>query len=217
MLIDEIMSSTVITVKEEQSLLEVREVMANHNLRRIPVVNDIGCLKGIVTDGDVARSAPSDATTLSKYEANYLLSKLKVKDVMTKAVVTVRKGDAVETCAYLLYKNKIGALPVVDENGKVCGIVTDTNVFKVLVDIMGYTQNSTKITIDSADKVGVLADIAQIFKTRGVNIISVITRSTGEVSREIIIRADLTNAMDLVEEIREAGFNITDISTLKVK
>lgn len=217
MFIEEIMSTKLFTIKEEQSLLELRELMLNNNLRRVPVVNDVGCLKGIVTDGDVARCAPSDASTLSKYEANYLLGKLKVKDVMTKAVVTLKKTDAVETGAYLLYKNKIGALPVVDENGKVCGIVTDTDVFKVLVSIMGYASNSTKITIDSTDKVGVIADIANIFKNRGVNIISVITRSTGGENREIMIRADLTNAMDIIEEIREAGFTITDISTLKVK
>lgn len=217
MVIEEIMTSVVTTINENQSLLEVRELMANHNLRRVPVVDDIGCLKGMITDGDVMRAAPSDATTLSKYEANYLLGKFKVKDLMTKAVITVKKLDAVETAAYLLYKNKINALPVIDENGKICGIVTDTDIFKVLVDIMGYAQNSTKITIASADEVGVLADITKIFKDRGVNVISVITRTTKEDSREIIMRADLTNAMDIIEEIREAGFDVIDISTLKVQ
>lgn len=217
MIVADIMTNVVTVVQEEQSLLEVRELMISKNLRRVPVVNANGCLRGIVTDGDVKRAAPSDATTLSKYEANYLLGKLQVKDIMTKAVITAKKIDAVETSAYMLYKDKIDALPVIDEENRVCGIVTDTDIFKVLVDLMGYAQNSTKITIDSADKVGVLADITKIFKDRGVNVISILTRSTGEVQREIIIRADLTNAMDIIEEIREAGFNVTDISTLKVQ
>ena len=136
MQVSDIMTPKVITINEEKSLLEVRELMANNNLRRVPVVNDIGCLRGIVTDGDVSRSAPSAASTLSKYEANYLLGKLKVKDIMKKAVITVKKNDAIETIAYLLYKNKIGAIPVIDENSKVCGIVSDTDVFKVLMDIL---------------------------------------------------------------------------------
>jgi len=144
------------------------------------------------------------------------MGKLKVKDIMKKTVITVKANDAIETIAYLLYKNKIGAIPVIDENSKVCGIVSDTDVFKVLVDILGYAQNSTKITIDATDKVGVLAELADIFKKRGVNIISIVTREMGGTTREILIRADLTNSMDIIEEIRDAGFNITDISTLKV-
>ena len=216
MQVSDIMTPKVITINETQSLLEVRELMANNNLRRVPVVNDIGVLKGIITDGDVSRSAPSDASTLSKYEANYLMGKLKVKDIMKKTVITVKANDAIETIAYLLYKNKIGAIPVIDENSKVCGIVSDTDVFKVLVDILGYAQNSTKITIDATDKVGVLAELADIFKKRGVNIISIVTREMGGTTREILIRADLTNSMDIIEEIRDAGLNITDISTLKV-
>ena len=115
-----------------------------------------------------------------------------------------------------MYKNQFGAIPVIDENSKVCGIVSDTDVFKVLVDILGYAQNSTKITIDATDKVGVLAELADIFKKRGVHIISIVTREMGGTTREILIRADLTNSMDIIEEIRDAGFNITDISTLKV-
>ena len=216
MLVEEFMSSEVVTIGETRSVLEVRELVLNRNHRRIPVVDDVKRIKGIVTDGDVARTTPSDASTLSKYEANYILGKLKVKDIMTKDVITVCKTDGMELAAFKLFKHKIGALPVVDEDNKLCGIISDADVFKVFVDLMGYAQTSTKVTIDATDKVGVLADIAQIFKGRGVNIISVITRNVGGNKREIILRADLTNSMDIIEEIRDAGFNITDISTLKV-
>lgn len=216
MQVKDFMTKKVITIGEDQSVLELRELMANNNLRRIPVVDDIKRLKGIVTDGDVSRSSPSDASTLSKYEANYILGRLKVKDIMTKAVVTVNDTDGIEIVAYKLYNHKIGAVPVIDDNNKLCGIIADADVFKIFVDIMGYAQTSTKLTIDASDKVGVLADIANIFKNRGVNIISVLTREMGQGRSEILIRADLTNAMDIIEEIREAGFNITDISTLKV-
>ena len=121
----------------------------------------------------------------------------------------------IEEAAYQLYTNKIGALPVVDVDNKLCGIVTDSDVFKAFVDIMGFAKTSTKITVDVTDKVGVFADIANIFKQRGINIISAVTRSTGPDSAEIMIRADLTHGLDIIEEIRQAGYTIKDISTVK--
>ena len=81
---------------------------------------------------------------LDRYEANYLLGKLKVSDIMTKSVWTVRESDSVETAAYLLYTHKVGALPVVDGTNHITGIISDTDIFKAFVDIMGYNQTSTK-------------------------------------------------------------------------
>lgn len=217
MQIKEFMSKNVVTVKEDQSLLEVQNIMAEHNYRRVPVVDDIKRIKGILTAGDVGRATPSDASTLSKYEANYILGKLKIKDLMTKNVVTVGENEDLERAAYLMYQNKFGVLPVVDADNKLCGIVADSDILKVFVDILGYATSSTKITIDVTDKVGVIADLGNIFKNRGVNIISVLSRVVNGNNKEVMIRADLTNAMDIVQEIRDAGYNITDVSTIKVQ
>ncbi len=216
MLIQELMTTEVKTVGADQSLLEIRELLLNHNLRRIPVVDSDGRLKGIITDGDVARATPSDASTLDRYEENYLLGKLKVKDLMTKAVVTVKAKDGVETAAYLMYKFKIGALPVVDDTNKVVGIISDTDLFKAFVGLLGYAKTSTKITIDTQDRVGVLADLTKIFKDNGINIISVLTRKIGPKRAAIAVRANLTGRMDIIQTIRDAGFVIIDISTTKV-
>ena len=150
---------------------------------------------GIVTDGDVSRATPSDASVLDRYEANYLLGKLKVSDIMTKSVWTVRESDSVETAAYLLYTHKVGALPVVDGTNHITGIISDTDIFKAFVDIMGYNQTSTKVVIDTKDKVGVIAELSQIFTERGVNIISILSRTLAGDEREVTIRADLTQAM----------------------
>ena len=174
MRIKEIMTPTVISIRSDQSLLEVRELMLSNNLRRIPVTDKEGLLMGIVTDGDVSRATPSDASVLDRYEANYLLGKLKVSDIMTKSVWTVRESDSVETAAYLLYTHKVGALPVVDGTNHITGIISDTDIFKAFVDIMGYNQTSTKVVIDTKDKVGVIAELSQIFTERGVNILSLI-------------------------------------------
>ena len=106
-------------------------------------------------------------SVLDRYEANYLLGKLKVSDIMTKSVWTVRESDSVETAAYLLYTHKVGALPVVDGTNHITGIISDTDIFKAFVDIMGYNQTSTKVVIDTKDKVGVIAELSQIFTERG--------------------------------------------------
>ena len=172
---------------------------------------------GIVTDGDVSRATPSDASVLDRYEANYLLGKLKVSDIMTKSVWTVRESDSVETAAYLLYTHKVGALPVVDGTNHITGIISDTDIFKAFVDIMGYNQTSTKVVIDTKDKVGVIAGLSQIFTERGVNIISILSRTLAGDEREVTIRADLTQAMDIVERIRDAGYDIKEVSTLRVE
>ena len=107
MLVKEFMSTEVVTIAEDKNMLEVRELMRSSDKRRLPVVDDISRVRGIITDADVSRTSPTDATTLSRYEANYLLGKLKVRDVMTKNVITVHYDAGVEDAAYLLYKNKI--------------------------------------------------------------------------------------------------------------
>ena len=122
MLVKEFMTKDVITTNEDKNMLEVRELMRNTDKRRLPVVDDINRVRGIITDADVSRTSPTDATTLSRYEANYLLGKLKVHDVMTKNVITVHEDSGVEDAAYMLYKNKINALPVVNDENKLCGI-----------------------------------------------------------------------------------------------
>ena len=216
MLVKEFMSTEVVTIAEDKNMLEVRELMRSSDKRRLPVVDDISRVRGIITDADVSRTSPTDATTLSRYEANYLLGKLKVRDVMTKNVITVHYDAGVEDAAYLLYKNKINALPVVDDDNKLCGIITDSDIFRAFVDIMGLARTSTRITIDVTDKVGVIADIGGMFRDQGINIISVVTKRNDADTTELTIRADLSqHGMDIIEQIREAGYDVTDISTVK--
>jgi acetoin utilization protein AcuB len=218
MLVKDIMTVDVITISEDKTMLEAQELMKGHNIRRVPVVDDIKRVLGIITDGDVGRASPSEASTLSRYEANYLLSRFKVKDVMTKEVITVRANSGLEDVAGLMFKNKINSLPVVDDKGCLCGIVTDSDLFRAMVQIFGLDRNCTRITIDCTDKVGVLANIGKMFADRGINIISVTTRREADGSHtEVTVAADLSaSGMDVIEDIREAGYNVTDISTVKV-
>lgn len=219
MLVNQFMTANVVTIDAEKNILEAREYMRCKGLRRIPVVDDIGRVRGIITNSDINRSCPSEATTLSRYEASYLLSKLRVQDVMSKNVITVKDNAGVEDAAYLLYQYKINALPVLNEEGKLCGIITDSDIFRAFVEVMGLARNSTRITIDVTDKIGVVAEVGGMFRDHGINIISIVSMpgigDEDNPKSELTIRADLTNhGLDIIQMLRDAGYEVTDISTV---
>ena len=219
MLVKDIMTSHVYTINQNQTLLELQGLMSDDNIRRVPVLNDAGQVVGIITDRDVKLASPSEASTLSRYEASYLLSRIKVKDVMTRNVKTVYATADLADVAALMYRDHIASVPVMDEENNLCGIVTDSDVFRALVDIFGLGQSASRITLDASDRPGVLAEIAKMFADRGINIISCVT-STSKVQgeAEVTITADLSQVgLGIVEEIREAGFNVTNITTSKAR
>lgn len=214
MLVKDFMTPVVITVKEDQSMLEARELMRGKDLRSLPVVDDIKRIRGIITAEDVGKASPSEGSTLSRYEANYLLGRLKVRDVMSRSVVTVNADDSIEYVAYNLYKTKVNALPVVDDVGKLCGIISQNDVFRAFVEIMSVDKPCTRISFVVKDQVGVLADVATLFKENNANIISLLCKANEDGTTEITIRAVLANGMDIIEQLREAGYEVTDIMSI---
>ena len=215
MLVKDIMTSDVVTVGEDQSMLEAREILRGKNLVSLPVTDDLKRIRGIITVDDIGKASPSDSSTLSRYEANYLLGRLKVKDVMRRTVVTVDADDTIEFVAYKLYKYRVNALPVVNKENRLCGIVSRSDIFRSIVEMMGMNRNCLRITIEAPDKVGVVAEISNIMKEDGINIISLVTKQNGDGTAEVTIRAALNNnGMDIIEQIREAGYVVSDVMTL---
>ena len=215
MLVKDIMTSDVVTVGEDQSMLEAREILRGKNLVSLPVTDDLKRIRGIITVDDIGKASPSDSSTLSRYEANYLLGRLKVKDVMRRTVVTVDADDTIELVAYKLYKYRVNALPVVNKENRLCGIVSRSDIFRSIVEMMGMNRNCLRITIEAPDKVGVVAEISNIMKDDGINIISLVTKQNGDGTAEVTIRAALNNnGMDIIEQIREAGYVVSDVMTL---
>ena len=128
------MTTDVVSVGPDTSLLKVGKLMKDHHIRRIPVVDDNGQVVGIISDRDVRDASPSKATTLDMYEMHYLLAELKAKNIMTAKPITVKPTDTVEQAALIMLDNKVGGLPVVDDAGKLVGIISDHDVFKAMVD-----------------------------------------------------------------------------------
>ena len=207
------MTKNPMTVTADTKVDEVAHLMKKHNFRRLPVVDD-GKLVGFLSDSDLMRVAPSPATTLSRYEINSLLAKICVRDIMKKDVVSVNVDATIEEAALIMYKNKIGGMPVVSNMGAVVGVITETDIFKTFVDVMGLADGKTRITLEVTDKIGVVKDIAEIFGQAGVSIDSLITCKKEDNKYEIVIRGDINNIDDIKAKLEAKGYKV--IHTVKI-
>ena len=170
MFVGERMSRPVIAVTPEDSINEILAMFRNEHIRRAPVMKE-GKLVGIVSERDLLNASPSSATTLSVWELNYLISKVKVKNVMTKKVITVDADTPIEEAAKIMADKKIGGLPVVSA-GKVVGMITETDLFKILLELMGARQKATRVTVTVPDQPGELAKITRAIANNGGDFIS---------------------------------------------
>ena len=132
LLVKDWMKIEVISAPPKMGMLKGHKLMREHKIRRLPIVKPDGELIGIVTRSDIRRAEPSEATTLNVWEMNYLLAELKLSDIMTKKPITIHAEDTIKTAAIRLHENKIGALPVVDENKHIIGIVTESDMMRYL-------------------------------------------------------------------------------------
>ena len=210
MFVEQRMTANPITITSTATIADASELMRTNKFRRLPVVDD-GKLVGLVTDRDLREVAPSPATTLSIFELNYLLAKMQIKDIMQQKVITIQPDATVEEAALLLYNNRIGGLVVVDANGVVTGVITETNIFKCFVDIMGLIEGKTRLTIEVTDKIGVLNEITKVFSELGINISSMVTYTLPDGKKEMVIRADITDTTDLSKRLATLGYPIKHI------
>ena len=144
------------TAAEDTSFEEALHIMKEKKIRRLPIVSKNGRLSGIVVQKDLFSASPSAATSLSVFEVHYLLSKLKMKDVMTKRVVTVGDDCPLEEAARIMVDYKIGCLPIT-KDGKLLGIITETDIFKTFVEILGGRTKGLRLTLDVTERKGELA------------------------------------------------------------
>ncbi len=201
------MTKNPLTVNPEARIDDAMAMMKRSKVRRLPVVQE-GRLVGFLTRQDLAMVAPSPATTLSKFEIRELLGKIKVKDVMSTNVISITADATIEEAALMMAQNKIGSLPVVSEVGAVVGVITDTDIFRTFVDIMGLAEGKTRITINVMDKVGVIEDIAGIFAGEGLNIDSLVTCNKGNGVYEILIRGDFDDVDSVNAKLIQHGYDV---------
>jgi acetoin utilization protein AcuB len=176
------MTTDVITAGEDTPMMKASIIMKEKKIRSLPVLNKKGKLVGIVTDNDLRDASPSKATTLDMYELNYLLSTIKVSSIMTKNLVFVKPDETIEFAAILMLENKISALPVVNHNRSLVGIITQTDIFKALMSITGIYTSGVQFALSLEDRPGSIQEAADVIRRHGGRIVSIL--STHELAEE---------------------------------
>jgi acetoin utilization protein AcuB len=174
MLVNKRMSSPVITITPETTFQEAVDLIHKEHIRRLPVVDKHGKLVGIVTEHDLMKASPSDATTLDVYEIRNMMSRLSVERIMVRDVITVDDDCPVEEAARLMVDHKISGLPVM-RAGQLVGIITETNLFKMFLEMLGAREPGLRVTVAMSKAPGQLAKLARAIFDAGGNIISMST------------------------------------------
>jgi acetoin utilization protein AcuB len=178
MLVRNWMSKDVITIDVADSMQHAVNLLKQHNIRMLPVMEK-GKLVGILTDRDLKKASASDATTLDVHELFYLLSKLKVQNIMTKDPITVPQDYTVEETAEVLLKNKISGAPVVDQNGEVVGTITQTDLFKVIIALTGIGNRGIQFAFQLDDRAGSIKEVADVIRKYGGRMVSILSSYEG--------------------------------------
>jgi acetoin utilization protein AcuB len=203
------MTKNPITVDSETLVLDAQRMMKENNIRRLPVV-DKGKLVGIVTQHDLLQASPSPATSLSIHELNYLLAKMKVKEVMKKNPFTLTPDTPFEEALRIGQDKKIGSFPVMDK-GKLVGIITESDTVRFLTRALGLREEGSRVTIEGlGGKFGDLEKIIAIANQHQTIILSMISLPRPEKKDwMIVLRLKTTDPDPIVRDFKKAGFNVT--------
>jgi len=208
MLVKHRMQTDPVTIRKEDTLRFAADMLKDKRIRTLPVVENRKVI-GVVTDRDVRQAWASSATSLETRELYYLLEKVRVEEIMTKHPATVTPETTIEDAAKLLHDRKIGGLPVVDEKGLLMGIITETDILEVLLEVMGMGEESARIEVILNDTPGQLAEITKIVKNHNVNILSVVTgKSKDPGKRACVLRLKTTELEEIKKEIAGEGFEV---------
>ena len=211
MLVGERMTKDPVVIHDDTPIDEAMKVMRDNKVRRLPVLNKKGALVGIVSERDLLYASPSPATSLSIYELHYLLSKIKVASVMTKEVITVTEDTPLEEAARIMADNKIGGLPVVSD-GELVGIITETDLFKIFLELLGAREMGVRLTMLVPDEKGMLAKVTGKIAELGGNIVSLGTFLGEDPTNALLtIKVQDVEEKDLVKAMEPLAMEMVDV------
>jgi acetoin utilization protein AcuB len=183
MLVSEYMTPNPMSVKEDSSILETAELMKEHKVRRFPVLRDDELI-GIVTDRDLRSAAPSQVVSFDAQERELmpelhsLLAGITVKEVMSREVITIHPEQTIVAAAQLMLEHRMSGIPVVDSRGQLLGIITETDIFKVMVDLSGVSSGKTTFAFQLEDRAGSIKEVADVIRRHGGLVASILTSHT---------------------------------------
>ena len=216
MAVKDFMTRKVVYISPDTTIAHAADMMREQKLHRLPVIEN-DQLVGLVTEGTIAEASPSKATSLSIYEMNYLLNKTKVGDVMIRDVVTISQFASLEDATYLMLKNKIGILPVVD-NEQLYGVITDRDIFKAFLEVSGYGEEGVRLRFVTENKVGVLEQIIRLLVEENLNISNTVNipRKDGKIVIEVQLAGDIDMEL-LKKKFEEHAIELAEITHTAAK
>ena len=216
MAVKDFMTRKVVYISPNTTIAHAADMMREQKLHRLPVIEN-DQLVGLVTEGTIAEASPSKATSLSIYEMNYLLNKTKVGDVMIRDVVTISQFASLEDATYLMLKNKIGILPVMD-NEQLYGVITDRDIFKAFLEVSGYGEEGVRLRFVTENKVGVLEQIIRLLVEENLNISNTVNipRKDGKVVIEVQLAGDIDMEL-LKKKFEEHAIELAEITHTAAK
>lgn len=215
MLVGNRMTHNPITIGPDVSIAEAMELMKEKKVHRFPVVDKKGKMIGIVTYRDLIHATPSSATSLSMWEISYLLAKVKVREVMTKEVMTAGEDMPIEDAALLMSENAIGGLPVL-RDGQLVGIITESDLFRVFLEVFGARRKGIRLTVQVPYVKGSMARLTSAITDVGGLIIAFdtfegddsskwgATIKVNEVRKELLLEAVKPHVLE-ISDVREDG------------
>jgi len=205
------MTPNPITVTTDTAIDEALKLMRDKKVRRLPVLDKRGELVGIVAEKDILYASPSPATSLSIHEIHYLVSRIKVNEIMTKNVITVTDDTPLEEAARMMADNQIGALPVMHDS-KLVGIITETDLFKIFLELLGAREPGVRLTVKVPEGKGMLPLITGTISRLEGHFLA-LTAWTGEEpgTRVVTIKISGVDREKLVNSIGELGLEFLDV------
>lgn len=207
MLVRNWMSKGVVTIDINNSMMDATRKLREHHISMLPVVKKDKPV-GIITDRDLKKASASNATTLEVHELLYLISNIKVKDLMTKDLITVPPDYTIGETAELLLDKKISGVPVVKKSGEITGVITKSDIFRALISLTGLKRKGTQFAFELEDRPGSIKEVSDIIRRYGGRMASILSSydRVNEGHRKVYIRMygiDRPQIEQLKEELRE--------------
>jgi acetoin utilization protein AcuB len=205
------MTPDPITISDDAAIDDALKLMRDKNVRRLPVVDKKGKLVGIVAEKDVLYASPSPATSLSIHEIHYLVSRIKVGEIMTKNVITVTDDTPLEEAARMMADNQIGALPVVHD-GELRGMITETDLFKIFLELLGARERGVRLTVKVPERKGMLRLITGTISRLEGHVLALTTWAGEEPGTRIVtVKVSGVDREKLVSNVDQLGIEFLDV------
>ena len=207
MLVKDYMSQDLITIDKKTKIFDVVELMKEYDIHRLPVVENKR-LVGLITEGTIQEAMPSKATSLSVYEANYLLNKTIVDDVMIKEIETIEENCLLEDAIFTMRTKKVNVLPVLNGADEIVGIITNNDIFDAFLNITGYKEPGTRVSIRiEEDHEGVLARLTQLFSDNHLNIVQIVVYRNKEIP-VIVVQTTSEDSEFIKKILQENNYDV---------